>query len=72
VPLAEETESYEIDVFDGADLVRTLSATSPSVTYTLADQTTDFGGQQWSVTIAVYQLSSIFGRGEGRMGTLSY
>ena len=33
-------------------------------------QTADFGGQQWSVSIAVYQLSAIFGRGVAARHTL--
>jgi len=72
VPLSEESEAYEVDIYDGTDVVRTLSSTAPSATYTLADQTADFGGQQWSVSIAVYQLSASFGRGEGRTATLYY
>jgi hypothetical protein len=72
VPLSEESEAYEVDIFDGADVVRTLTSPTPTVTYTLADQTTDFGAQQWSVTARVHQLSSIFGRGQGRSATLFY
>jgi hypothetical protein len=72
VPLAEDSESYEIDIYDGASVVRTLSASSPQATYTLAQQTADFGGQQWSVSIVVYQRSARFGRGVGRAATLYY
>ena len=72
VPLAEDSESYEIDVFDGADVVRTLQTSTPQATYTLGDQTADFGGQQWSLTVAVYQMSAVFGRGAGRNATLYY
>ena len=34
VPLGEESESYEVDILDGSTVKRTLSASSPSVTYT--------------------------------------
>jgi hypothetical protein len=72
VPLGEESEAYEVDILDGSDVVRTLSASTPQATYTLAQQTADFGGQQWSVSIAVYQMSATFGRGAGRAATLFY
>ena len=72
VPLAEESESYEIDIFNGANVVRTLQSIAPQVTYTLAQQTADFGGQQWSLSVAVYQMSAVFGRGAGRNATLYY
>ena len=43
-PLGESTESYEIDIMSGSTVKRTLTATTQSVTYTAAQQTTDFGG----------------------------
>jgi hypothetical protein len=72
VPLGEDSEAYEIDIYNGADVVRTLAAATPLATYTLAQQTADFGGQQWSVTAAVYQMSAVFGRGAGRVATVFY
>ena len=66
VPLAEESERYEIDILDGSTAVRTLAATSPSVTYTATDQTTDFGTPQSSCTIRVHQLAAGYGRGTPR------
>ncbi len=53
-------------------MVRTLSASGPNATYTLGEQTADFGGQQWVVSAVVYQLSAMFGRGVGRSATLYY
>jgi hypothetical protein len=72
VPLGEDSEAYEIDIFDGASVVRTLQAATPQATYTLTQQTADFGGQQWSLTVAVYQMSTVFGRGIGRAATVFY
>jgi hypothetical protein len=72
VPLAEETESYEVDILNGITVVRTLSASTPQATYTLAQQTADFGAQQYSLSLAVYQMSSVFGRGAARTATLYY
>jgi hypothetical protein len=43
VPLGEDSERYEVDILDGATVKRTLSATSPSATYTADDQVADFG-----------------------------
>ena len=64
VPLNEESEAYEIDVMNGGDIVRTLTGmTSPSASYTAAQQIDDFGSAQPSVSIRVYQLSAIVGRG---------
>lgn len=63
VPLGEETESYSVDILNGATVVRTLTATSETATYTAAQQTTDFGSTQASVAVKVYQISSLVGRG---------
>lgn len=59
-PLSETTESYEIDIVGAS---RTLTSTSETVTYTIADQTTDFGGAKDPVSIEIYQMSSVVGRG---------
>jgi hypothetical protein len=71
VPLNEASESYEVDVLDGAgQVVRTLSSTIPSVIYTAADQAADFGAPQSAISLAVYQLSAVVGRGFARRATL--
>jgi len=62
-PLGEASEAYEIDIMSGATVVRTITATTESATYTAAQQTTDFGAPQSSVTMNVYQLSETRGRG---------
>lgn len=62
-PLDEPSENYEIDIMDGATVKRTLTSTTPSVVYSAANQTTDFGSPQVSVTVKVYQMSSRVGRG---------
>ena len=63
VPLGESSEQYEVDVMDGSDVVRTISSTTASATYTAADQATDFGSAQSSISVRVYQLSDVVGRG---------
>ncbi len=66
VPLAEDNESYAIDILDGVTVKRTLTASSPTVTYTSAAQTADFGGPQSSVSLRIAQLSATHGRGTPR------
>jgi len=65
-------ESYEIDVMTNTTstaIKRTLGSTSTSVIYTVAQQTSDFGGSATAVTINVYQLGPL-GRGFGKKETL--
>jgi len=71
IPMSESAESYELDVFDGAAVVRTLTAATPEATYTAAQMTTDFGAPPSSFDIEVYQISSITGRGTGRAATIT-
>jgi hypothetical protein len=70
VPLNEESERYDVDILDGADVVRTISITAPAATYTAAQQTADFGSPQSSIAVRVYQLSAIVGRGRPAAATL--
>jgi len=70
VPLGEDGESYEVDVLDGDSVVRTLPASVPSVTYTAAQQSADFGAPQASVDVRIYQLSAAYGRGTPRDATV--
>lgn len=43
--------------------VRTLTSSSPTVTYTATQQVSDFGAAQAEVYVEVYQMSNIVGRG---------
>jgi hypothetical protein len=64
VPLNETAEVYEIDIMNGSNVARTLVGIStPSAAYSTAQQVTDFGSVQASVTVKVYQMSEIIGRG---------
>ncbi|MCI5049398.1 MAG: phage tail protein, partial [Rickettsiales bacterium] len=71
VSLAESSEAYEIDILDGSDVVRTISATTSAATYTEAEQITDFGSAQSSLNCMIYQLSDRIGRGYGASGVFS-
>lgn len=70
--LGETTESYEIEILTAGspDVVRTLTATSESKSYTAAQQTTDFGSAQSSVSVRIYQMSATFGRGYAGSATI--
>ncbi|OXE37543.1 MAG: hypothetical protein CGW95_01105 [Phenylobacterium zucineum] len=70
VPLNEETESYQVDIMSGSTVKRTVSSTTPTFTYTSAQQVTDFGANQTTLDVIVYQLSASVGRGIGRRITL--
>ncbi len=66
VPLAEAEERYEIDILTGSTVVRTLSASTPSVVYSAAEQIADFGTPQASVSLRIAQTSLAYGRGTAR------
>jgi hypothetical protein len=70
VPLNEETERYEVDVMNGATVLRTLAASAPAAIYTAAQQVADFGSAQASVTVRVVQLSTAIGRGTPAVATI--
>jgi hypothetical protein len=75
VPLAEDNETYEVDILDGATRKRTLQVATSSALYTAAQQTADWGaplGPGQSFAIRIYQLSALIGRGAGRSVTLTF
>ena len=64
--LGETSEAYQIDVYaDGtyATVKRTISTTAPVAAYTSAEQTTDFGSNQATLYLKIYQISATVGRG---------
>lgn len=70
-PLSEESERYDVEVMNGAAVVRTFSGLSvPSADYSAAQQTADFGSAQSAVSVRVYQLSAIAGRGYAGQGAV--
>jgi GTA TIM-barrel-like domain/Putative phage tail protein len=66
VPLSEDSESYDVEIYSGATLKRTLSSSATAVTYTAAQQVADFGTAQAAVPVKVYQKSALYGRGTAR------
>lgn len=71
-PIGEDEERYEIDILNGAGgVVRPITGiTGPTHTYTSAQQSTDFGSPQAFISLIVYQLSAIAGRGHGNKAVL--
>lgn len=73
MPLGETSEAYEVDILSGpgGSVLRTLTSSSESVTYTEAQQLADFdSGLPDDLTVVVYQISSVVGRGYGTEATL--
>ena len=64
-------QSFEIDIYDGVTIVRTLTSNEPTVKYLASDQVIDFGSTQSTINIDIYQLSNEFGRGYVRNSSLS-
>ncbi len=64
-PRFEEEEMYEIDFYEGggSDVLRTVTTTTPTVTYTAAEQTADGLTPGDPVDALIYQISGFVGRG---------
>ena len=63
VPLGEAAEAYDVEIYSGATLKRTLASATPTATYTAAQQVADFGATQAHVSTRIYQRSATVGRG---------
>jgi hypothetical protein len=73
VPMTEASEAYEVDIYSDntfTTVLRTLTNATPSVLYSAANQTTDFGSPQSTVYCKIYQMSALIGRGYELKGTL--
>jgi hypothetical protein len=70
IPLFEDSEAYEIDILNGDTVARTIKTSTTSTTYSAADQTSDFGAAQGSLSITVYQMNSTIGRGNPGKATV--
>lgn len=76
VPLSEASEIYEIDIYNGSTVVRTLHVdfgatptAAPVVNYPAAQVNADFGSLPANITWTVYQISTVIGRGFGKKVT---
>lgn len=69
-PLGEAVESYEIDIYKAGVFKRTLTSTTPTVTYTAAQMATDGFATGNTVDARVFQMSDVAGRGRQGQGSL--
>ncbi len=61
-PLGETTEAYRAEIYEDdtfTTLVRTIEVTAPTAQYTLAQQIEDFGSQQSTISVNVYQMGQL-------------
>ena len=75
VPLAEESEAYQVEILDGPTVHRTLATGTTSVTYTSTQQLADLGallGPGDTLSIRIFQLSALVGRGAPASVTLEF
>jgi hypothetical protein len=57
-PLGEPAESYQLDIFDGVALKRSVSCPGAAFAYTAAMQTADFGSLPSSLRLQVAQIGA--------------
>jgi len=71
VPLGESSESYALEIYnsDYSTLKRTIMTTSPSATWTEAQQIEDFGSKQQTMYYKLRQVSSVVGYGHELTGS---
>ena len=70
VPLGEETEAYEVEIFQGNVKKRTLQSTIQNVVYSATNQSTDGFTPGDPITLKAYQMSTRVGRGFARQATV--
>ena len=71
VPMIEASEIYDLEIINGAAVVRTVfGLTTAAFTYDSALQTSDFGGAVSNLTLRIYQLGAL-GRGTPLETTIS-
>jgi hypothetical protein len=71
VPLAEDAERYAIDFLKDGMVLRSLTATEPTVLYPKTQEIADFGGPQTTFDLRIAQMSAIAGRGFPRIITVA-
>jgi hypothetical protein len=70
VPLVEQSELYELEILNGANVVRSWRVTTPLVEYLAAQQLADFSTSPPSLTLRVVQISALVGPGTPLLVTL--
>lgn len=74
VPLDEDAETYEVDILDGDDVVRTITVLDDTeTTYTSAQQIADFGDVvDIEIEFRVRQISSRVGDGHDAQASITF
>lgn len=73
IPMSEAREDWQVEILDGAVAIRTLTASTSSVTYTAAQQLADWGallGPGDSLRLRIAQIGQAFGPGAAPITTL--
>jgi hypothetical protein len=70
VPLDEAAESYEIRIMNGSSVKRTLTSSTNSVTYTYAQQLTDWSTFKFSIDVQIRQIGA-YGNSEWASETIT-
>jgi len=67
-----DTDVFNIEIMNGATVVRTITSTVAihAVSYTAAEQVTDFGTAQSSLTVNIHQLGDLITTGHKRETTI--
>lgn len=68
VPLEHMPERYSLSIANAGLTLRTLEVAAPSAIYSLADQTSDFGGPAAGFDFSVAQISPLLGAGHAATG----
>jgi hypothetical protein len=64
VPLMEVNESYDVEIIALGNVVRSWRVSVPEQLYTAAQQVSDLGSVSGAITIRIYQISALVGRGQ--------
>jgi len=64
VPLMEVNESYDVEIIKLGNVVRSWRASVPEQLYTAAQQLADLGAVSGEITVRIYQISALVGRGQ--------
>ncbi|MFJ5370355.1 hypothetical protein ACIPIA_14130, partial [Bosea sp. CER48] len=71
VPLGEDSERYEIRVFNGAAAVHAEIVNRPEWIYPSAQELADFGSPQLELVVSLAQLGAAVGRGREWHGRIA-
>jgi hypothetical protein len=73
IPLGESVERYDVVIYSDATFTtikRVLSVFAASAVYTSAEQIADFGSNQTTLNVRVYQINDTVGRGHELQATV--